>query len=671
VDVDDALAPDGSWSPLAVDICTRFQGAYIEISQSGKGLHVMGRRSPEFPKHRVKRKGQKLELYSRGRFILLTGTGAIGDITSDHTAALSQAIATYLPGAPVEVDGDDWRYEPLPGYAGPAEDEELIRRALNSHSARAAFGGGVTFADLWTCNEAALAREYHSNTNDTFDRSSADLALSNNLAWWTGGHHERVLQLMWKSELRREKWEREDYLRATVSKACASVAQRGEFYRPHAVPSGTTTPPAPVPPGTVAQPAVVDSAGALAHTLTMNRKNQFDATLENLALVLGQQTKMTLGFDQFRGRIMIAPAGTIEWRPISDTDMIHLREALGREQRFAPIGKELMRDALQLVAERHSFDTAIAWLDSLKWDGTPRVERFLTTHCGTVDDEYTRAVSRYIWSGLAGRVLSPGCQLDMVVALQSPQGKKKSTGLQGMVPNDEFFTDGLSLHQDDDDFKRLLRGKLVVEIAELAGMSRADIKVVKRTITRRREEWIEKFQTQPTRYPRRCMLFATTNDERFLPPDDTGQRRWLPVEITRIEREAIEADRAQLWAEGAAIYRERGIEWSEAEELAKGRHARYEQTDVWEDQIELWLNTPAPPARPGAMPGPPPGTHPFAIGELLEGALRLTNAQMDARAEKRAGSALRALGFDRRNVKIGGNVRKRWVRVAEVAGSPR
>src|SRR5205814_348718 len=99
-------------------------------------------------------------------------------------------------------------------------------------------------------------------------------------------------------------------------------------------------------------------------------------------------------------------------------------------------------------------------------------------YCGAVDDEYTRAVSRYIWSGLAGRVLLPGCQLDMVVALQSPQGRQKSTGLRSMVPDPEFFTDGLSLHQDDDDFKRLIRGKLVVEIAELAGLSRADIHVV-------------------------------------------------------------------------------------------------------------------------------------------------------------------------------------------------
>jgi predicted P-loop ATPase len=267
--------------------------------------------------------------------------------------------------------------------------------------------------------------------------------------------------------------------------------------------------------------------------------------------------------------------------------------------------------------------------------------------------------------------MSPGCQLDMVVALQSPQGKHKSTGLQAMVPAEEAFTDGLSLHEDDDDFKRLMRGKLVVEIAELAGLSRGDINVVKRTITRRHEEWVEKWQTQPTRYPRRCMLFATTNEERFLPTDETGHRRWLPVEIGGLDRAAIAADRDQLWAEGATIYRASGIAWSEAERLAATRHSRYEQSDVWETEIQRWLDSSASPERPGATPGTPPRTRPLSISEVLAGALRMSNAQMDAKAEKRAGRVLRALGYERRNVKIDGSVLKRWICVTPGAGSSR
>jgi predicted P-loop ATPase len=414
-----------------------------------------------------------------------------------------------------------------------------------------------------------------------------------------------------------------------------------------------------VPAGTLTVPPPV--AGE-ASVLTMNRKMQFDATLEALVYVLAKQTQASIGFDEFRGRVMIAPASTEEWRPLSDTDMIQLRETLAREQRFAPIGKELMSDALQLVAARHRFDSAITWLNGLQWDGAPRIERFLTTYCGTADDEYTRAVGLYIWTGLAGRVLEPGCQLDMVVAFQSPQGKMKSTGFQAMVPADDCFTDGLSLHDDDDDFKRLIRGKLLIEVAEMAGLSKGDINVVKRAITRRQEEWIEKFQTQPTRFKRRCMLFASTNEEHFLPPDETGQRRWVPVEITQLDRIRIAADRDQLWAEGAARWRVSGVAWQAAESLAKGRHVKYEQTDVWESAIEGWLDK-SPVPMPGTVPSPPPRARPLTLSDILTGAIGLNTAHQDAKAEKRAARVMRQLGFEVRTVRLDAISKpcRRWV----------
>jgi len=251
VDVDGALH-DGQWSPLALDIVGRFPDAYVEISQSGVGLHVIGRCATDFPKHRVKRKGLQLEIYTRSRFILLTGTSAIGDVSTEHTAALVETIRAYLP-EDLGESSDGWRDGPLAGYAGPTDDAELIQRALNSRSASSVFGGGASFADLWKGNDAALARAFLSSSGDVYDRSGADQALANHLAWWTGGHHERVLQLMQSSGLVRPKWEREGYLRATVSKACASIARRGEFYRPSGVPSGTVAPPPPPPPNGLLQ----------------------------------------------------------------------------------------------------------------------------------------------------------------------------------------------------------------------------------------------------------------------------------------------------------------------------------------------------------------------------------------------------------------------------------
>jgi hypothetical protein len=268
VDVDGALH-DGQWSPLALDIVGRFPGAYVEVSQSGKGLHVMGRCAPNFPKHRVKKKGLPLEIYTRARFILVTGTGAVGDIQTDHTHGLAELIRAYLPEPLIDADADGWTTGPYPGWRGGGTDEQIIHNQMQRRGAHAAFGGGAAFADLWTGNERALARAFPSTTADLYDRSGADQALANHLAYATGYDCERTLALMWKSGLRREKWEREGYLRTTILKAVAGKIPEGVAPQPDAaaVDAAPAVPPPPPPPpgvpgGTVPPPPppVVSSA---------------------------------------------------------------------------------------------------------------------------------------------------------------------------------------------------------------------------------------------------------------------------------------------------------------------------------------------------------------------------------------------------------------------------
>jgi hypothetical protein len=669
IDIDKAYDPEtAQWSALATELCTRFAGAYIEVSQSGKGLHIFFTARGEISPHKKKNTAAHIELYDELRFIGLTGSLAAGDVTYDATALLPQLIADYFqPGADASDEG--WTSEPAAAWDGPADDAELIRRMLASKSAGAIFGAKASAADLWTNNIDALAKAFPpQSVGKDYDASSADQAIANHFAFWTGGNCERIESLMRQSGLVRDKWDRDEYLRGTILKACA---WQKSYYKQRD--AATPAPPYAMPTATANAALPVASGGVL----VMNRKAQYEATLEALVYVLGEQTLSRIGFDEFRDRVMVAPVGTEEWRPISDNDMRQLRETFGRELRFAPVGKELMSDALHLVAARYRFDSAITWLDGLVWDGVPRIGQFLTTHCGTADDEYSRAVSLYIWTGLAARVLEPGCQLDMVVAFQSGQGEMKSTGLQAMVPAEDCFTDGLSLHEDNDDFKRLIRGKLVIEVAEMAGLSKGDINLVKRVITRRIEEWVEKWQTQPTRFKRRCMLFASTNEEHFLPPDETGQRRWLPVEIKRLDRDRIAADRDQLWAEGAALWKHRretidvahGVAWQNAETLAKGRHAKYEQTDVWEATIERWLNAPAP--TPGGALSPPPRTRPLTLSDVLAGAIGLNAASQDAKAEKRAARVMKALKFEPRSVRLGGEKPvRRWVSIETPREAP-
>lgn len=220
IDIDGAW--DGrQWSPIAQRLAGMFPGAAMEISQSGKGMHIFGK--GRAPAHGKKNAALGLEFYTELRFVALTGLNAVGDAGTDHTAALAQLVAEYFPpGAEGDAGGDfTLSTEPVPEWRGPSEDAELLRRALASRSAAGAFGNKATFADLWTANERVLSTAYPDGNGRSFDASQADAALASHLAFWTGRHGERIRDIMMHSALRRDKWERDDYLPRTISQILA------------------------------------------------------------------------------------------------------------------------------------------------------------------------------------------------------------------------------------------------------------------------------------------------------------------------------------------------------------------------------------------------------------------------------------------------------------------
>lgn len=219
LDIDECLI-DGQWSQLAQSFCQMFAGCYVEISQSGRGLHVIGTGKP--PAHGCTNKALGLEFYHTARFCALTGNGAMGDASVDATVILPALVLTYFPAPTVSDSEQEWTDGPVPEWNGPADDTELIRRAMNSRSTAAAFGNRASFADLWTADENVLSAAYPDvHAGRAYDPSVADMALAQHLAFWTGKDCERIERLMWKSNLVREKWTTHPtYLREfTITKA--------------------------------------------------------------------------------------------------------------------------------------------------------------------------------------------------------------------------------------------------------------------------------------------------------------------------------------------------------------------------------------------------------------------------------------------------------------------
>lgn len=400
-----------------------------------------------------------------------------------------------------------------------------------------------------------------------------------------------------------------------------------------------------------------------------------------------------IAWDEFRDEIMIAEPRSGDWVTMSDDDRTDMRAAL-EMHRFESAGADLVRDAVSRVATNNRFDSAQLWLRGtvVRWDGVRRVDRFLIDCFGCVDDPYTRAVARYMWTAMAGRVLDPGCQVDMVPLLSGDQGIRKSTAIAALVPDSRFFVE-VDLAEDEEKIVRKNKGALVAEIAELSGLQTRQLEWVKKYVTRRHEKWIPKYKELATTYARRVVHFGTTNRVDVL-ADDTGERRWLPIHVVRADVTRIEAERDQLWAEGAlmwmgeldaetpgidrgeaydgqgnesrAVWSGGGVAWEDAERLAVlgDVHAAFTASDSWETAISEWLDGDAADDMDDGEAGQRVGKrrlHPLTMAEVMRGALGIAVAAQDMRAQKRAAAVLHRLGFINKPARVGGRLRKMWV----------
>ncbi|MER9258998.1 DUF5906 domain-containing protein [Mesorhizobium sp. M0619] len=224
IDLDDCRDPlTGDWLPHAKTIVQAiFPGAAWETSQSGNGLHGIARVGNKMAFANKARKwtnnGNRFECYTEGRFV------AFGRcdwsrlyLPDDCGPALASWVPDRQSGRPGVVD---WEDVARLDYAGPADDDELIRRATTSKGGLASLGTAPPFAALWSGDAVELGK-FFPDPKRSFDRSAAELALANALAWWTGCNPARIERLMTIAPLcQREKWQkRGDYRARTIASA--------------------------------------------------------------------------------------------------------------------------------------------------------------------------------------------------------------------------------------------------------------------------------------------------------------------------------------------------------------------------------------------------------------------------------------------------------------------
>jgi predicted P-loop ATPase len=211
--------------------------------------------------------------------------------------------------------------------------------------------------------------------------------------------------------------------------------------------------------------------------------------------------------------------------------------------------------AVDQVARENAFHPVREYLSGLKWDRRKRVSGLFTKYLGAPDTPYIRDVSRLMMLGAVTRAFEPGHKFDFAVILEGLQGRRKSTFISILARH--WFAELDGDFHDTKQMVELMQGSWLMEIPELSGFGRADVRAIKAFISRTTDKARLAYARRASVFPRQCVFIGSTNDDTYL-RDDTGGRRFWPIEchVEEIDTEGLSAEIDQFWAEAAFLYRQ-------------------------------------------------------------------------------------------------------------------
>lgn len=277
---------------------------------------------------------------------------------------------------------------------------------------------------------------------------------------------------------------------------------------------------------------------------------------------------------------------------VNDTDISIIK---GRIERMHGIYNDAkLNDAIEQVSSDNAFHPIKLYLESLTWDGVPRIDTFLVDYMGAEDNAYTREAFRKMLLAAVTRIYEPGRKFDTALVFYSEQGVGKSTLIQRLSKG--WFNDSLTNLSGKESYEAIQFAWLV-ELAELSALRKSDVEAVKNFISKREDTYRGAYARRVKTHKRQCVFFGSTNDDEFL-KDATGNRRFFPVEVKRTRKTRLifepefDAVVDQLWAEAMEGYMlgEALTLSDEAEAIAGGTREEFTERTPIQGLIEEYLD---------------------------------------------------------------------------------
>jgi len=560
VDIDGCFN-NGVMSLEAQEVICKMQ-SYTEWSPSATGVHILAKGTLP-PGGR--RKGC-FEMYDSGRFFTVTGWHVQGTPMEVYERINEVAIihAKYVAKSQLEISPIQ---KQLPQSLINISDAELINKILSSKQC-------FDFQLLWDGNTS----KYNG------DDSAADMALCNILAFWTGRDHSRMDSLFRQSALYRPKWDEchfsdgTTYGDHTINKAIKDC---------HNVYDATFK---------------VADQEEWRKKLKYNEDGKILKTPSNCLLILRNDPKLKGKFSYDMTVSAAFKTKGLPWsqkddeysttneKMMSDGDFKALYNYFHDHYGISNIG--VIDNSFAEFCMTIQHNPLLDYLNSLQWDGVPRVDTLLIDYQNAEDTIYTREVTRKVLTALIRRAYQPGVKFDTCLILKGVQGLGKSSLFS--VLGGQWYTDAIQITNDAAQTYESHMGKWLCELGELTSLKKTEAERLKSFFVAQYDRYRPPYGKHVMDIPRMCIMVGTTNNEQFL-KDITGNRRYWPVRIFTGSKKNVFHDlakeRDQILAEAKVIHEsgEPIFLTPEIEEMAAMVQQEFVVRDAWADRILNYL----------------------------------------------------------------------------------
>lgn len=291
----------------------------------------------------------------------------------------------------------------------------------------------------------------------------------------------------------------------------------------------------------------------------------------------------------YMGRLWV---DVVKKRPMDGEEPIHDGQSmkwLTDFQEFMPgLRLNIMHQAMTRVSSANRRNPVKEWLDTLVWDGKPRLERLAPDYFKADDNAFTRRAMVNFMVAAVARMVRAGTKFDNMLVLQGKQGIGKTRALIGLFGKDYACIAPHTTAIGSRDWLDAGGAGWCLILDELAGLTKVEHTELKTALSTESDTYRRAYRKDPEVFPRQFVCAATTNESVFL-TDPTGNRRYWSIPCNDdIKVEKIIADREQLWAEAVEMNRQQHPFWSlsaEAEEELKKYHEQFFAVDDFTELV--------------------------------------------------------------------------------------